>query len=65
MESVEVLDSLSIGHGRGNFRFVTIPCIILGKLLHYSLRLFMGLLQGRENMECISEGCWNAGRIIS
>lgn len=64
MESVEVLDGLSIGHARENFRFVTTPCIILGKLLHYSLRLPMGLLQGRENMECTSKSCWNAGRII-
>lgn len=45
MESVEVLDGLSIAHGRGNFRFVTTPCIILGKLLHFSLRLPMALLQ--------------------
>lgn len=48
----------------GIFRSVTTPYIILGKLLHFSLRLPLGLLQGRENMECTSEGCWNAGRII-
>lgn len=64
MESVEVLDDLSMGHGRGIFRSVTTPYIILGKLLHFSLRLPLGLLQGRENTECASEGCWNAGRII-
>lgn len=45
MENVEVLGGLSIRHGRGNFRSVTTPCIILGKFLHFSLRLPMGLLQ--------------------
>lgn len=45
MESVEVLGGLSIRRGRGNFRSVTTPCIILSKFLHFSLRLPMGLLQ--------------------
>lgn len=62
MESVEVLDGLNIGHVRGNFRFLTTPCIILVKLLHYSQTSYgtatgkgkygvylRGLLECREN----------------
>lgn len=71
MESVEILDGLSIGCGRGNFRSVTAPCIVLGKLLHFSQTSYgtatgkgkygvylRGLLECRENhsLICLKSG---------
>lgn len=63
MENVEVLGGLSMTW-KGEFQICYYSMHNFRQVPSLLSQTSYGTATGRENMECTSEGCWNAGRII-